>query len=253
MAESMMTALVDVEDWRRWRTSSAGRKRWHAWTTDWPVLRAWELDDLASPTGSPRTDAMQAALVGLSQRGEGLAATTLLVQLRPGLARLVRWAAVNGLRSSQEATEEVRAIFFETIYRHSLARRPAKIAANLVLDTRQRLTRSSLRAGPDQWQNPGRDQGPSRLLDSASEVGIASVWDADPLSSMAVSATLQAAVGRLPGSASSRRLTATLAYRAWILEEPRAIIAADLDLPVTMVSKRLHRLRALVRREDLVA
>lgn len=217
----MMTALVDVEDWRRWRTSSAGRKRWHAWTTDWPVLRAWELDDLASPTGSPRTDAMQAALVGL--------------------------------RSSQEATEEVRAIFFETIYRHSLARRPAKIAANLVLDTRQRLTRSSLRAGPDQWQNPGRDQGPSRLLDSASEVGIASVWDADPLSSMAVSATLQAAVGRLPGSASSRRLTATLAYRAWILEEPRAIIAADLDLPVTMVSKRLHRLRALVRREDLVA
>ncbi len=80
--------LVDVDGWRRWWQSRSAQQRWRRWAVREPALLGWTVDDLAHPVGSQRTDAMQAALVAMAQQGNGDAATTLLVQLRPGLIRL---------------------------------------------------------------------------------------------------------------------------------------------------------------------
>lgn len=182
---------------------------------------------------------MQAALVGLAQRGEGEAATTLLVQLRPGLHRIVRWAAASGYLSWPDALDEVRAVFFETLYRHPLERRPNKIAANLILDTRQRLQRANLGilssdlGGVDSVEPP--------------EPGH------DPLAALLVANVLRAGLDRLPGSDQSKQLTAIIAFRAWVLDHARAEIAEDLGLATETVTSRLHRLRTIMPRDQLVS
>lgn len=230
----MTTQLCDVEAWAQWRNGRRGRQRWGRWSLHHPALIGWDTANLASPTTSPRTDAMQAALVALAQDGEGDAAITLLVQLRPGLNRLAR-ALADGRRTARpDSNDEVRSAFFETLYRHPLHRRPTGIAANLVLDTRQRLARATVRATRASAAASIRR---SEAVDIGSEAGVV--------------ASLDRAVERLPGTATSRRLTAELAYRAWVLEEPQVAIAADLGLGHRGVAMRLHRLRAALRGEGL--
>lgn len=182
---------------------------------------------------------MQAGLVGLAQQGDGTAAWTLLVQLQPGLLRLVRTSSTCDGRSWPDAADEVRSVFFETVCRHPLERRPSKIAANLLLDTRQRLRRGPLRSRST--ESPTSD----RALISAVDRGARSI--PDPVGQLALEVEIGRAIRRLPGSPSSRRLTATVAVRAWILDEPRDLIAEELGLPPSAITKRLHRLRALLR------
>lgn len=237
----MSAQLVDVDRWRRWLATGPGAGRRRAWFDGQPRLRGWTVDDLISPTTSAATDAMQAALVELAQSGDGDAAYLLLVQLRPGLHRLVRWTVATGLLPWHEATGEVRAVFFETIYRHPLGRRPTKIAANLILDTRQRIQRSH-RSIPPLADDP--------TVEDAEEPHDEQM--VDPVSSLAVLAMIQTAVQRLPGSPSSRNLTIDLAYRAWILDQPPSLIAAELGLGTSTISTRLHRLRSTLDREDLL-
>lgn len=240
--------LVDVDRWHRWLLGRRGVDAWRRWSQEHQTLEGWSPAELLWPHGSERTDGMQAALVALSQDGEGDAAHLLLVQLRPGLTRLTRWAAGTGRWPWEESTDEVRATFFETLYRHRLDRRPHKIAANLILDTKQRLHRS--RPGPTPGLRPTGD-GRGTAADTETLDALAT-GHPDPTSDLAVRTTILAAVGRLPGSPSSRELTATVAYRAWILDQPRSTIAADLGLRSGTVAVRLHRLRALVDRRDLV-
>ncbi len=239
----MTTQLVDVERWRRWRAGRSGTRCWREWSERHPALLGWSVPELASPASSLRTDSMQAALVALAQGGEGQAALTLLVQLRPGLGRLARWATAVGLWPWAEAVDEVRAVFFETLYRHPLDRRPAKIAANLLLDTRQRVQRSEARSAKVRA---------AVLAEAEAQRGNPSfaVAAVDPPVELAVVGAIRAAVDRLPGSEPSRQLTATLAYRAWVLDEPRAAIAAELGIGPAAVTARLHRLRAVMRQQD---
>ncbi len=236
----MTTTLVDVDGWWRWRTSRSGAQHWRRWALDEPALDGWSTADLASPQAAARTDAMQAALVGLAQDGEGEAATTLLVQLRPGLHRIARWAAAAGGLSWPDAIDEVRAVFFETVYRHRLDRRPVKIAANLILDTRQRVQRGAIAVtgrpvavggDPVEPSQPGRD----------------------PLAGLLVADVLQAGLDRLGGSDQSKRLTASIAFRAWVLDQARGEIAADLGVAQETVTTRLHRLRSIMPRDQLAA
>ena len=163
-------------------------------------------------------------------------AVTLLVQLRPGLIRLVRWAAASGRLSWPDAVDEVRAVFFEAVCRHQLSRRPTKIAANLVLDTRQRLTRS-LRPSS------------STISLARGELGCAEPWtgQTDPLARLLATGALREGLDRLPGSARSRELSATIAFRAWVLDEPRGVIADGLGLAPQTVNMRLHRLKTAMR------
>ena len=229
--------LVDDEDWRRWWQSRSGQRRWHIWSVAEPALLGWTVDDLANPVGSARTDAMQAALVALAKQGNGEAATTLLVQLRPGLHRLTRSAAASAHLPWPDAVDEVRAVFFETLCRHRLERRPHHIAANLLLDTRQRLTRA-------QRRSVGPAGGPALVGSSPANA------DADPISRLLVTQVLRTGLDRLPGSEASKTLTATIAYRAWVLDEARSDIAEDLGIDPETVTTRLHRLRTRIPRNE---
>ena len=179
---------------------------------------------------------MQAALVAMAQQGNGDAATTLLVQLRPGLIRLARWVAVAADLAWPDAIDEVRAVFFETLYRHPLERRPHSIAANLLLDTRQRVIRAHRRTSQRVGLAAVGPQPPS-----GSEVGAAG--DVDPISRLLVTQVLRAGLDQLPGSDESRALTATIAYRAWVLDQSRSDIARDLVINPEVVTSRLHRLK----------
>ena len=69
---------------------------------------------------------------------------------------------------------------------------------------------------------------------------------------LAVLAAIRAAVDRLPGSESSRNLAAVMAYRAWILDQPQASIAAELGIGPRTVTSPLHRLRTVLGRRDLL-
>lgn len=180
---------------------------------------------------------MQAALVRLAQDGEGEAALTIAVQLRPGLVRLTTRAAATQAVAWDDAAQEVRAVFFETLCRHRLHRRPHKIAANLILDTRQRLIRG--RVLPD--------RGLSHGITPSHRPGMGDQAGHGLRSDLEVVATLRSTIEALPGSESSRQLTAAVAYRAWILDEPLHDIARELGIGRETVTTRLHRLRSALR------
>lgn len=229
--------LVAVEAWRRWAVSRRGQGRRLSWERRFPSLQGWAVDELGSPASSGRTDRMQRDLVALAQEGESEAALTLLVQLRPGLVRLVRWLTARGSGGYDESVDEVRAAFYETLCRHPLDRRPARIAANLLLDTRQRLHRSQLRAART---SAADDAELDRLRSRHPALA------PDPVDGLVVLWAIRRAIDDLPGSPQSRLLTARAAYRAWILGQPRAVVAEELGLGPAAVSTRLHRLRRSV-------
>jgi DNA-directed RNA polymerase specialized sigma24 family protein len=246
-----MDDLVDVDEWRRWLTSRRGRDRWRAWAEPRPALRGWDISTLAEPRWSPLVDRLQRDLVALAQEGEGRAAITLLVQLRPGLYRLVRSRGRGPAEARSDACDEVRAVFYETVWRHRLDRRPERIAANLVLDTRQRLGRADRAGRPPEptaveWSvrmgGGGHPVASPRVVSGGANT-------VDPLEGAALRSVLVAAVDGLPGSAPSRRTTAEAAFRVWVLDQPQAVVARELGLTPATVATRLHRLRAAVRRE----
>lgn len=228
-----MDDLVDVDGWTRWTQSRRGARCLAAWADSYPSLGGRSIPELTNPRRSPATDRLQRDLVALAQDGDGDAAVTLLVQLRPGLLRLVRGRVVATAESWPEACDEVRAAFHETLYRHRLDRRPRQIAANLLLDTRQRLLRAS-------WPRQVAPPPPSPVQATAAGPGP---------EALTVAITLRRAIDRLPGSSASRALTAEAAYRAWVLDQPRPVVADALGLRQAALDTRLHRLRRVVRQE----
>ena len=234
-----------VERWDRWAGSARGRRDLRTWARRDRVFDGWSAAELRAPTSSHRTDAMQAGLVRLAQSGDAAAATTLMTQLRPGLVSLTRWviAVDRRFHHVDEAEAEVVSVFWETLMRHRLDRRPRKIAANLLLDTRQHIWRSGGRQARTDAASVAAARtaaGPGDELaryDPPEEV----VGQIDVLTSVA------AALSGLSGSSRSRQLTAQLAYRSWILDEPNVEIARDLGLGSEAVNTRLCRLRSAVR------
>lgn len=237
--------LVDLIRWRQWFVGQKGQRSLDRWGRHQPALLGWgdaripsaspglaEVHEFEAPVSSPRTDAMQAALVVLAQSGDPEAAVSLLVQLRPGLVRITRNLTECRCWPTIEAVEEVRATFFEIMTRHSLNRRPAKIAANLLLDTRQRLDRQLQSSRP-------------RL-----QLVTNTYPDVDSHTSVLAYETLRSVAAGLPGSISSQRLTADLAFRAWVLKQSRVAIAEELGMKPQGVRSRLHRLRSAIRAEE---
>jgi len=224
------------------------------WARDHPALAGWCSDATSSgdsdghlppflaPVSSPRTDAMQAALVSLAQRGDDAAAMALLVQLRPGLVRLHRQLAFHQRWTRSDAVQEVRAVFLEVLSAHRLDRRPTKIAANLLLDTRQRLHRTVGRRTPP--TGIGTTAEPVEVID-----GTAVAHDVHTLSPVLAYETLRTAAAALPGTPSSRQLTTNVGFRAWVLGQSGPDIADELNLSAVGVRTRLHRFRAAVRDE----
>lgn len=233
------------DSWLSWAESPRGGRVLARWVAGDGRLSGWRPAELANPTSGPRTDVMQATLVSLAQQGSAEAGITLLVQLRPGLVRLARSACGWEWIPNHDVSDEVQATFFEVLYRHDLERRPNRIAANLLLDTRQKLWRRVPRSGP-----------PTVSLATSASVGLGLDWSeavaarsGEPpwVANIELWLHLQDGVNGLPGSDASKRLTATMAYRAWIEDESTSAIAADLGVAPQTVATRLYRLRRILR------
>jgi len=233
-----------TEQWDQWAASSRGARSLTRWQQEYAPLRLWDFEALRTPASCRATDEMQASLVGLAQSGDDNAASTLIVQLRPGLIALTN----RTLRLNQycetfgDTSNEVVGVFSEVLLRHRLDRRPARIAANLLLDTRQRIWRSHQRnARLDLSTTPTAQV----VLESAPSAD--SYHPDAAVNTLDVMDDLAAALGGLGGSVESRRLTAHLAYRAWIMDEAPDQIAADLRIAPGTVNTRLCRLRSRLR------
>lgn len=225
-----------VDRWQLWVCSAPGQRCWAHWAQRWPALADIDEDTLGHPTTGHRTDAMQACLVAIAQgydngnfRDE--ATLTLLVQLRPGLLALTRslWNS-RQFQPFDDLAFEVKAVFFETLMRHDLARRPTKIAANLLLDTRQRVVRTS----------PRRPSSPDASLKAATSADSLPAIDT---SSVSVRVALRSEVAELSGVGHFGPSNAELVYRAWFLEHTNRDIANAFGITPSLVSTRLNRVR----------
>ncbi len=103
--------------------------------------RRWTL---AAPAEA--ADRVLVALVARAVEGDGLAARALLGWLTPGIRALVRRWAASGDRAEVEAAAV--ASVYERIVAYPLARRPRKIAANILLDAAKPLRRAAAADAP---------------------------------------------------------------------------------------------------------
>jgi DNA-directed RNA polymerase specialized sigma24 family protein len=111
------------------------------------------LPDLMAPAGSTRHRASDEALAALVRRAavDDLAARVVLQLILPGLkalARRYRWVG-----DAEEVAAAAVAAAYERIRTFPIERRPARIAANLVEDTRQHLWRRAKRE-ENTWGDP---------------------------------------------------------------------------------------------------
>ncbi|MEU1813014.1 hypothetical protein [Micromonospora aurantiaca (nom. illeg.)] len=139
-------------EWEALTQSSAAAAALRRWADVEPALAGWSdlvalrtaTEDRADPA---RSDAILAGLVRLAARDGGddeLAARVLLQLVLPGAVRLGRRiGAVTGDPVDAEAT--VLAELATLIRAYPWRRRPHRIAANLLLDCQQRLSRAARR------------------------------------------------------------------------------------------------------------
>lgn len=116
------------------------------------LARACELAGVAGPAelvkairraGPEDADSVMAHLAGQARDGCDVAARALLQLLLPGTCRLAaRWWA---LGSTEERAAAAVAAVYDRIRRYPLDRRPARIAANILLDANQDLARAARR------------------------------------------------------------------------------------------------------------
>ncbi len=185
---------------------------------------------------------MQAALVERAQAGDTMALMTLTVQLRPGLKRLIRFDRSRSEvgRTVAEIEDDVVGLFSEVVLSHSLDRRPGRIAANLVLDVRQKLWRARCRARrhPPTESYDGRPAAEPPAADHQDRI----------VERLDLASDVSTVLAGLARDERSRRVTSEAAYRSWVLGEPSATVAETVGLRPDAVRARLSRLRtAMVR------
>lgn len=231
-----MRLATMVNQWDHEMATIRGARRRRHWANVDAALAGCSIDTLRDPQWSATVDQMQKALVRIAQSGDELALRTLVVQLRPGLGRIVarqhrRRQAIGG---AHDPEAEVLSVFAEVVLGRDLDRRPDKVAANLLADTHQRFWRDSQRrdrelAALTRLRRPAATPGVDGGLDEVS-------------TRIDAVATLASALAQVPEE--QRGLTATLAVRAWIGDESRDELATDLGLSAGTVRSRLCRFRA---------
>ncbi len=152
-----------LADWRYWRGTPAASAGLDRWRRRHPCLAGFAsleelLDGCGWDPGVPQhvADARLAALVGEASAGDSAAVRVVLERVLPGLVhRAARRARRDG-RPFGELLGELVAVAWLVIAEYPLARRPVKIAANIIRDTEYRLfgyvpatVRSSRPAAPD--------------------------------------------------------------------------------------------------------
>ncbi len=221
----MFTQLEN--QWFLWSQSLTARKVFAVWDDAHPdVFAGWDVESLREPQGSYRTDRMQAALVSLSQHGDQDAISTLTVQLLPGLRKLVRTYGPRG-----QTSQEVLSFFYETLVRHKLEKRPRKIAANLLLDTKNKLYRQNLRVEKEQ--------------DKSEQGFAADSFENSVVERICLHNDFKKAIDSQ--SSKQRQTTALLAFGKWVMGEDIATLAQRHQLSATATATKLWRLKTAVR------
>ncbi len=233
--------------WRRWTESADGARTLRQWSQH-RELEGWTTNELCEPRqrNIRSVNDMQVQLVRLSQNGCSRALATLVVQLRPGLVRLARSAALwpwTMLNSHSEACSEVQAAFIESVFSVNVQRRQNRMAANLVNDTRQHLWRSS----PIGWRSGNQDR-PTWHHGLADHNECPESTDA--MSRVEIMVDLGSRLRQPPrdGSAPSAA-TVEMAYLAWVEGYRLAEVADRVGHSPGAVANRLHRLRTQLRSE----
>jgi hypothetical protein len=149
-------------DWQHLVASPATARAMARWAGAAPVLAGWSGPEalraaVHDRTHPDRADRIMAALVRLAAvdgGGDLLAVRVLVHLLIPGAVRLARsLAPLFGVPHTREAAMLAEAVVFAElaigIRTYPWRRRPRRIAANLLLDCRQRLTRRHRRTRPE--------------------------------------------------------------------------------------------------------
>ena len=142
---------LDTE-WDRLCRSKAACRRLSEWSARSPEVRAFPdlgvLVEFANRRGQARESDQVLAVLAHRAVDDDLAARTLLQAVMPGMRSLARrYRSV--VASAGESPEGlVVSLTYERIRTYPFQSRPQRIAANVLLDTRQRLQRTVGRVGP---------------------------------------------------------------------------------------------------------
>jgi DNA-directed RNA polymerase specialized sigma24 family protein len=181
------------EEWARITRSPTAGKRLAEWTESSPVLAGFGDLDAVVQIANRRGKAHESdlILVALAQRAgtDDLAARTLLQAVMPGMRWLARRYHHVASAAGEDPNSLVIALTYERIRTYPFDRRPGRIAANVLFDTRQRLQRTVGRPGPKMVAleslpfEPAGDDGPHNeqcaLLDQAVAQRVIVARDAD--------------------------------------------------------------------------
>ncbi len=231
--------LDDLEsDWRQELSSEPLNRRFRVWQTTKPVLERFSgpaavVAFARGPASRADKDAVLGALLTWAKH-EALGARVVLEVIRPGLLNLAT-RIMRDSRKREELCSVVLLAVWEAIRNYPLARRPRRIAANLLLDTlHQTLAQSgqesAWRAGwsftsveDDGAWTQEVDSDVDGLLDRAARAGavsgeeaeliLASRIDGVELSELARTAGISYNTMKLRRQRAERRLLLFLGYR----------------------------------------
>jgi hypothetical protein len=224
------------EDWADLVSDGGAARRYAAWRTDdaalapHPTLPA--LRDAAHRRGDPvAADRILAALARRSATDD-LAARVLLQLLLPGtraLACRLWWLADH----DEQAAAAVAAVY-EQIRTYPFARRPARIAANILADARQQLTRHAGQHAAGQHL-PIHEQAASQLPSVPARPGRSAAEELLDL--------LRWAVDRGHLTADQARLIAA----ARVADVPSDVLGDEAGLGAHSLRRRRQRAEALLK------
>jgi DNA-directed RNA polymerase specialized sigma24 family protein len=209
--------------------AAAALRRWNSA----PELAAPDLDALLERIWAAEKPEADRACAALAARApaDPTAARALLQVLRPGLRHLGRRLALGG--SFDDVDQEILALAWERIRTYRIDRRPAAIAANILLDVRKHYVRQVL----------------TPSVGSVSLDGIpATRWPAarsaedDALDSEGPS--LRRAHARLRSAVEDgilSRLSASVVWRTRVQQDDDADVATELGVNVRTMQRRRQR------------
>lgn len=202
------------------------------WATD-PELRAVNLEALVRQIWRSPKPVADDALAALARRAatDQVAARTLLHALRPGLRSLGRRLALGS--SDDVIDHEIVAYAWELIRTYPYLRRPRKIAANVLLDTRKRYLRQH--RADEKALAELRDAGAenAEVAPSAEEEA-----EADELASLRrAHALLAGAVGR----GAITPVSASVVWRTRVQQFDDTEVADELGVGVRTMQRRRQR------------
>jgi DNA-directed RNA polymerase specialized sigma24 family protein len=218
-------------DWSTLTHSPAAAAALRRWS-DRRELRADHLHELVHRIWAAPKETADAANRELARLApsDSVAARTLLQVLRPGLRSLGRRLAFGG--SFDDVDQELLAIAWELIRTYPVDRRPAAIAANVLLDVRKHYLRSVVR---DDRLVSLDDVSPDRCPASRS---------AEEVALEAERASLGRAHRRLAAAVTARTISPTSASVVWrvhVQDHDDADVAADLGVEVRTLQRRRQR------------